>query len=163
MRNAFLLIAAVGAMLIMITLGHRPRTNPPVVKEHSIESAMKVPERVHQILSKACYDCHSNETRWPWYSAVPPVSGLVESDVAHGRAAMNFSEWTEGSGSTPGLAAGTLAAACVAVEHGLMPKSPYPYLHPEARLSTADIDYFCTWTRDAGAKLRAAARHAAGN
>jgi hypothetical protein len=158
MRHILLMMALLTTAGALATLLRKPHINPPLVPNYTIESAMNVPERVRNILSKACYDCHSNRTRWPWYSAVPPVSTFIETDVARGRAALNFSEWTEGSGSTPGRAAGVLAAACAAVQYGLMPKPPYPYLHPSARLSSADVEFFCAWTREAGAMLRSTGR-----
>lgn len=63
------------------------KTNPPV------RSDIPAPPSVKLIMRKACYDCHSNETAWPWYSNVAPVSWLVESDVREGRREVNFSEW----------------------------------------------------------------------
>jgi len=63
------------------------RTNPP------IEAELQAPPEVHAILKRACYDCHSNETAWPWYSAIAPVSWLVADDVRKGRAELNFSKW----------------------------------------------------------------------
>lgn len=87
-------------------------------------------------------DCHSNETRWPWYSRVAPVSWLVASDVERGRAAMNFSEWS----ARPEVGASLLYAACEAARSARMPPAPYLILHPEARLSHADVQVLCSWT-----------------
>lgn len=67
------------------------RDNPPVLGE--IES----PPEVHAILERSCYDCHSNQTRWPWYSRMAPVSWLVASDVHEGREHLNFSAWRSDS------------------------------------------------------------------
>jgi Haem-binding domain len=145
-------------MLFMFAaaVGDHPR-NPAVRPELSIQKALDVPPQVDGFLRRACYDCHSSETRWPWYSAVRPFSHLIESDVKHGRSVMNFSEWgaTEAS---PAHAASTLVAACAAVQSGIMPKSPYPYIHPDARVTQADVKTFCEWTREQSSMLRATAR-----
>lgn len=79
---------------------------------------------------RACYDCHSNESRWPWYSNVAPVSWLVQSDVAEGRQAMNFSEWNR-----PQKEASEAAEATANQE---MPPAIYVPLHAESRLSPAE-------------------------
>ena len=81
-----LLLALVPAFLI-IQLVPVDRTNPPVVSD--LDASIEV----KSILKRSCYDCHSNETRWPWYSYVAPVSWLVSHDVKEGREELNFSEW----------------------------------------------------------------------
>ena len=111
-----------------------------MIPQHSIEAAVDVPAPVRAVIRRSCYDCHSYETHWPWYASVPPISGMIKSDVMHARKALNFSEWTTGAGRTPGRAAGMLAAACVAAEQGIMPKNRYLYLHPDARLSADDVE-----------------------
>jgi Haem-binding domain len=80
----------------------------------------------------ACYDCHSNETEWPWYSYVAPLSWLVRDDVDRGREALNFSDWgTDDADVDPGDAAD-------AVEDGSMPPDRYVRLHPDVRLSDGE-------------------------
>ena len=79
----------------------------------------------------ACYDCHSNETDWPVYSYVAPMSWLVRGDVENGRAALNLSELDQGGGAELDDAADT-------IEDGEMPPRQYQLAHPEARLSDAE-------------------------
>ena len=146
------LLLAFGALI------HDLPRNPAVNPDSSIEKALEVPPRVQTFLRRSCYDCHSSETRWPWYAGVPPVSGLIESDVKHGRAAMNLSEWSTSSGASALRAAATLAAACSAVRSGIMPKRPYTYLHPEAHPSRSEIEMFCEWTREQDSQLRTRTR-----
>ena len=87
-RKILRLVIPVGLVtLLLIQLVPVDRSNPPV------ESEISTPPEVHIILRKACYDCHSNETTWPWYSKVAPVSWLVASDVHEGREELNFSTW----------------------------------------------------------------------
>ena len=77
-----LAIVAIGIQLYPVA-----RTNPPVTADFS------GPAEVKAVLKTACYDCHSNETRWPWYSYVAPLSWLVTHDVEEGRAEFNLSAW----------------------------------------------------------------------
>jgi len=159
MRSTTLSIVFLPSVLLVFAamIHERPR-NPPVNPESSIETALDVPPRVRAFLRRSCYDCHSAETRWPWYAAIPPVSGLIESDVKHGREAMNFSEWPMSAGASSLRAAGTLTAACASVRGGTMPKRPYLYLHPDARPSPADTQTFCAWANEQSSLLRASAR-----
>ena len=78
------------AMLLIIGIAQVipvDRTNPPV------ETEIPVDAEIRQLLQRSCYDCHSNETRWPWYAQVAPVSWLVADDVKHARDHLNFSTW----------------------------------------------------------------------
>jgi len=81
---------------------------------------------------RACFDCHSNETVWPWYSHVAPVSWLVLHDVEDGRHSMNFSEWDKPQDDAD--------HAAKMVNRGKMPLKKYLLLHPDARLSNAERD-----------------------
>ncbi|MBS1857520.1 MAG: heme-binding domain-containing protein, partial [Acidobacteria bacterium] len=76
------------AVLIQFVPFGREHTNPPAVREPAWDS----PE-TKSLVRRACFDCHSNETTWPWYSNVAPVSWLVQRDVNGGRRHLNFSEW----------------------------------------------------------------------
>ena len=73
--------------LVAIQLVPVDRTSPPVTAD------IAAPANVRAVLKRACYDCHSNETTWPWYSRVAPVSWLVARDVREGRKELNFSDW----------------------------------------------------------------------
>lgn len=103
-----------------------------------------VPAPVMSTLRRACFDCHSNETRWPWYSSLPGVSWAIVRDVKAGRGQLNFSRWTE---YNPFDRAGMLDKVCAMVTEGKMPLWPYRLLHPEARLSETDVAELCAWTR----------------
>jgi hypothetical protein len=151
------ILSFVIVLVVAAFVAERP-PDPPVVAGRTLQANVAVPEHVEEMLRRACFDCHSSETRWPWYASVPPVSYLIHRDVDRGRTALNFSEWSTGVGRTPGRGAGTLSAICAAVELHKMPKPPYPYLHPEARLSAADVQSLCAWTREVGAQIRAGAK-----
>jgi len=101
-------------------------TNPPVVMEPKWSS----PE-VRQLAVRACYDCHSNETNWPWYSHIAPVSWSVYDHVVNGREFINFSDWCRSEGqSSDGFAD--------EMESKGMPLSDYTKLHPGAVLTEAE-------------------------
>jgi len=98
---------------------------------------------VSGLLRTACFDCHSNETRWPWYSYVAPVSWLVADDVASGRRHLNFSEWEKYPKSKRVLKLGQIYEQ---VSKGDMPIQKYLYIHADARLTAADRDSITDWT-----------------
>jgi hypothetical protein len=101
---------------------------------------------VQALLDRACMDCHSNRTRWPWYSAVAPASWLVRGDVLRARSALNFSEWRTEQEPWPGMAVARLAAVCAVVEHDEMAPRNYRLLHPDAQLSHDEKRALCDWT-----------------
>lgn len=130
---------AIGFVLILIALQFIPvdKTNPPVTAD------LDAPPDIKSVLKRSCYDCHSNETKWPWYSSVAPVSWLVASDVEEGRSHLNFSEW------------GNLTRQKIArkkehiweeVSEGGMPLSKYIFIHTDAKLSKKDKDLIHDWT-----------------
>jgi hypothetical protein len=104
----------------------RGNANPPVKAEPRWDSP-----RTRELAVRACFDCHSNPTTWPWYSNVAPVSWLTQRDVDGGRAVLNFSEWGPGS---------DLGEAAEAARDGEMPPWYYKPLHPRARLSSTETD-----------------------
>ncbi len=96
---------------------------------------------VAEVLERSCGDCHSQATKWPWYSHVAPMSWLLSSHVKKGRAKLNFSAWASRKHS-----ANERAEICDAVSDGSMPLRGYVFLHRSARLSDQDVDAICRWT-----------------
>jgi hypothetical protein len=123
-------LAGLGAVfgLIQLVPYGRDHTNPPVVQEPNWYN-----DRTRELVARACFDCHSNETVWPWYSNVAPISWLVYHDVEEGRETLNYSEW----GNQRGEAAEPEEGA-EAIERGQMPPQVYLTMHPEARLSNPE-------------------------
>jgi cytochrome c551/c552 len=113
-----------GVLIQIIPFGHT-HTNPPVTKEPAWNS----PD-TRALFRRACFDCHSNQTTWPWYSYVAPVSWLVQRDVNGGRRHLNFTEWDR-----PQRHAKDVAAQ---VKQGDMPPWFYLPMHPAARLAEAE-------------------------
>jgi mono/diheme cytochrome c family protein len=104
-------------------------TNPAVVAEPAWDRPI-----TRRLAARACFDCHSNETRWPWYSRVAPASWLVARDTIQGRESLNFSEWGVAREQADG------EDAAEEVREGDMPMPIYLALHPEARLDDAERD-----------------------
>lgn len=109
---------------------------------HTIQAVVPVPPHINDLIHRSCYDCHSNETRWPWYSQISPVSWWLKSHVNDGRSAMNFSEFAS---LTKKKQLKRLDDACDEVKKGDMPLKTYLPFHPAAKLSDADRGALCTW------------------
>ena len=120
-------LAAVFLLLQLVPYG-RAHDNPPVVAEPNWDSP-----QTRQLAQQACFDCHSNETVWPWYSNVAPISWLVQHDVVEGREHLNFSNW----GQSTGEGEETEEMGETVLE-GEMPMRNYLITHPEARLTDAE-------------------------
>jgi hypothetical protein len=121
-------IGLLGALLAMQLVPYgRDHSNPPVSSEPLWDSPTT------RVLAKqACFDCHSNETAWPAYASIAPVSWLVQRDVDEGRAVLNLSEWQRPQEEA--------ANASEELLEGEMPPAAYRLMHAHARLSTADRD-----------------------
>jgi uncharacterized membrane protein len=122
--------------LIAIQFVPVKRDNPPVQVE------IPAPPAVQAVLRESCYDCHSNETVWPWYSRVAPISWLVADDVRKGREEVNFSTWNVYPAK---VAAHKIEEMWDEVEEGKMPLPNYLRLHPEARLTEEDRKLLGDW------------------
>ena len=116
------------------------RTNPPSDPADAL--TMYVPAHVAGILDRSCRDCHSNGTRWPWYSSIAPVSWFVIDHVDHGRSHFNYSTWPA-YGEEQKLA--IRKNSCQMARAGTMPLASYVLLHGSARLSPGDIEALCAW------------------
>ncbi|MDP1678315.1 MAG: heme-binding domain-containing protein [Bacteroidota bacterium] len=129
-------IVSIGTMIILIVFlliqfipSSLPHKNPPVTGEPQWNSA-----ETRSTFFKACADCHSNETVFPWYSTIAPVSWLVESDVRSGRKHFNISEWDQQEQKGD--------EAAEEVRHGSMPTGLYVLMHPQANLNAVEKKKF---------------------
>ena len=124
------------------------RTNPPVDQSHTLEAVVFVPPKIESILQRACDDCHSDLTRWPWYSNVAPVSWFVIDHVDSGRRHVNFSEWLRRDTKNPAeYTRERFQAMCRQMQTGDMPLTSYLLVHRTAKLSQDDIETICQWTK----------------
>jgi len=131
-------LGVLAVMLLAIQLVPVDRTNPPV------ETEVPASVEVRSILRRACYDCHSNETVWPWYGRIAPMSWLIARDVRDGRKELNFSTWNRYSAEQQSK---KLRECWEEVAEGAMPLAIYLPLHPEARLSAGDREALRVWTQ----------------
>ena len=133
-----IIVGIIVAAFIGIQFYTVERTNPPVTGD------LKEPAEVKEILRRACYDCHSNETEWPFYSYVAPFSWLVVKDVDEARRELNFSNWAR---ITRAKQAKAKKEVWEEVESGNMPLWYYVPLHSGAKLSEEDKDILRKWSR----------------
>lgn len=128
-----LVIVLVGIQFIPVE-----RTNPPVSWD------INAPKNVASIIRTSCYDCHSNETNWPWYSYVAPVSFMVAGDVEKGRKNLNFSEWDKYDGRKRQE---LLEEIIEEIEKEDMPLTAYTFTHPNAKLDPYRINLLKDWVK----------------
>ena len=117
---SLLVLALVGIQFVPVD-----RTNPPIVDEINWDTP-----QTREIAKRACFDCHSNETVWPWYSYIAPISWRVAEHVEHGREHLNFSEWNRPNED--------LDEIKEVMEEGQMPLWDYLLMHGEAKLTEAE-------------------------
>ncbi len=128
-------------LLISIQFISVEKTNPPVDEK----VALKTSNEVMSILKKGCYDCHSNETKWPYYSDIAPVSFFVASHVNKGRRALNFSNWENIDSK---IKQERLKRAIVTVNNGIMALPSYLSAHEEAKLSKEEKEILSAWFKE---------------
>ena len=134
-------------LAIFVILQFIPNTYPEVIKsnEYDLIQTGTVPTDVEQILKTSCYDCHSNETKYPWYAYIAPVSWLVVRDVKQGRSDLNFSEWNN---LKPRDKIKLLNEIAEEVDEGNMPMPIYTIIHGDASLDDNQKQVLVKWTED---------------
>jgi heme-binding protein len=145
----------VGAVLVIVAIASAARSRPRIAPV-SIEGSapphvpLHAPGPVLSLLRRACFDCHSEQTRWPWYAALPIASHLVERDVTDGRGQLNWSHWDQ---YNPFDRVEKLDKMCELASTRSMPPWRYRLAHSDARLSSADVSELCAWTRHEADRL----------
>lgn len=137
-----ILIAVIAVAAIAIQFVPVERSNPaapaPLVADPAVVEVLRV----------SCYDCHSNETVWPWYAYVAPVSWLVANDVEEARENLNFSAWENLAAAKQAHAAAEMLEE---IEEGGMPLPNYLRMHPGARLAAEELAVLEGWADSLGA------------
>jgi len=143
-----------GAILIFAALQftNPPRMNPPLVPGGDVSSTNAPPPDISELLRSSCYDCHSSETQWPWYSHVAPVSWLLASHVNDAREKVNFSDWPHGD---PERARRKWNRIREEVSSGDMPLRSYTLVHTKARLNAAQREQIVHWAEQEAQRLKA--------
>lgn len=130
------IVVAVGAGGLQLVPLEYPRDNP------AAGATISGPAPVVELLRRACFDCHSNETRWPFYSYVAPLSWGVTSDVAAARSRMNLSEWED---LRAGFKRRFARKIVERVENREMPLPRYLWLHWNARVNDQELEVLRAW------------------
>jgi len=142
-KKLFKWILVIFILCIIIVQVFRPeRFSSNELTRDDITKMYPVPDNVQKILKRSCYDCHSNQTVWPWYTNVAPVSWLVADDVNSGRRKMNFSEWGKVTVSKQST---KLQKICDELNDNAMPLPKYLLIHRDAVLSKDEKDILCNW------------------
>lgn len=141
------IVAALAVGFAALQLTNSPHTNPPTVAGHDLLATNPPPPEISALLKAACYNCHSYETEWPWYSHIAPFSWRITVDVNNGRDALNFSEWPH---DHPSWGRKRWRHIADRVEDKEMPLPIYTLLHPSARLTDAQRAELVQWAKKAG-------------
>jgi len=137
----------IGIVFAAAQLVRPERANPTTDATRTIQAHVGTTSELVAVLDRSCRDCHSNNTVWPWYTQIAPLSWLMARGVAEGRKAVNFSEWA----SYPPVVQRTLlSVSCQDATSGKMP-GPYTRVRPETKLSPQDIETICAAARQADA------------
>ena len=125
-----LLVAFVGIQFIPTT-----RNQSDTVPSTDFMLVNNVPETIQKKLQVSCYDCHSNNTQYPWYNKIQPVAWFLEDHIKEGKAELNFNEWGDYSDRRKNS---KLRSIISQIEDGEMPLDSYTLIHGEAKLSSED-------------------------
>lgn len=138
-----------GLLLLAVGLQFFRGTAPAVVAENPADliENNQIPQEVSTLLQTSCYDCHSNQTVYPWYSYIYPVSDFLYKHVEEGREELNFSEWETMKKRTRIRKLNDIAEE---IEDGKMPLKSYERLHPSASLTEGQKERIMDWTKSFG-------------
>jgi hypothetical protein len=147
------IFGAIIVVFALLQLTNPARTNPPILPGHDVSATNAPPSQIAALLHAACYDCHSYETKWPWYSRIAPMSWLIANDVKNGRERVNFSDWPH---NHPDWAARRWERVGEELGYKEMPPAKYTLMHPEARLTDAQRQTLIQWADTEAGRLKAA-------
>ena len=152
LANRFLLVLFVA--LVLMQMYHPAKNADPTVTKDDISKLYMVPDSVANILHKACYDCHSNNTVYPWYNNIQPVAFWLDDHINEGKHHVNFSEF--GKYTLPRQAR-KLKKCAHEVEEGDMPMDSYQWMHKSANLTPQEKQLFEKWANELSAQIGGAA------
>jgi hypothetical protein len=137
----------IGLFVLLVIIQFFPAEKPAVAinNPNDIHKEVLISPEVSKMLRNACYDCHSNETVYPWYASIAPISWLVIHDIEEGRKELNFSEWIP---YTLRRKNHKLDEIVELVESGEMPMKIYTPLHPEAKLTEEQKAALISWAKN---------------
>lgn len=154
MKKILKRIALVMVVLLVAIQFFRPQRNEAAgLSPRDITTKYHVPAQVLQLLQRSCYDCHSSNTRYPWYNKIQPVAWILDDHIQEGKRELNFSEF---AAYTPKRAAHKLDEVMAEVGEHEMPISSYTTMHPHAKLSEEEIRMISEWADALGDSIRIA-------
>ena len=140
-----LVVVALIVFLVVIQIFQPRRTNPNVANANSLKAHVRVPDDVYAALVHSCGDCHTDRTRWPWYSHIAPFSWVITDDVNQGRRHMDFEDWE--AQQDPKQANDRLVDICQEIEKRGMPPFSYRVFHRDLQLKPQEITSICAWSQ----------------
>lgn len=132
-------------VLVIMQFFQIDKTQPPSDPQDDFIKLLSPPEQVAALLKTSCYDCHSYETAYPWYTNVAPLSWWIGHHIEEGREHLNFSEWGK---YTERRQKHKLEECWEEVEEGLMPLDSYLWVHSEAKLSQEQASLLINWFKE---------------
>ncbi len=150
MRRRLIYLVSVLAALILIQFIRPEKNLGEPDTEADIIQASGVPDTLASFLLNSCYDCHSNHTRYPWYSNVAPMSWYLDRHIEEGKAHLNFSSW---GNMDKAQKVTQLDQICEEITNGAMPLKSYLLIHRSSKLSEQDIQAICKWAESEALKI----------
>ncbi|HEY8560695.1 MAG TPA: heme-binding domain-containing protein [Pyrinomonadaceae bacterium] len=151
MKKALKIVAVLFVLGFVVIQFFRPDfANPPVNQTDTLEANATVPENVKAILTRSCMDCHSHETKYPWYSRVQPGAWFMKDHIDEGRRELNLSIWKT---YEPRRQRRKLAEICEQAQDRLMPLPSYLWIHRDAKMTDEEIKTLCDWAEAESAKV----------
>ena len=144
------IVLVIVGILFLIQFIRIDQTNLKVDEGKDFSSDRLVPEDIRIIVKRSCYDCHSNETTYPWYANVAPISWWIKGHVNDARKLINFSEWENYSNEEK---ARKLMNSVAYIKPDQMPLSSHVSQHPEAKLTTKNKKVLMDWMKEEAEKL----------
>jgi dsDNA-binding SOS-regulon protein len=150
MRLVIKILFVIGVVTFIVIQFFQPEKNISVITQNHIFKQEQLPENVQQTLKNACMDCHSNNTDYPWYNKIAPVSWMLNKHVTEGKKELNFSEWGEMDAYDK---IGALEDIRQEIEQKTMPLKEYAALHKEAKLTDEKRAALIAWIDKKGGEL----------
>lgn len=145
-------LLVIGSLFLVIQFFRPSKNISNGIPKEDITSKYAVPGPVLKVLQRSCYDCHSNNTQYPWYNNIQPFAWILDNHVQEGKRELNFSVF---AGYTPKKAAHKLDELISETREGAMPLSSYTAIHTDAVLSPQEVELLVAWANTLGDSIRA--------
>ncbi len=149
-KTWIIIIAAIILAFIIIQFFQPAKNSAKASTDNEIIFRLQIPINVKKNIVNACYDCHSNNTRYPLYAKIAPISWLLNNDIKEAKVKMNFSEWGQYDKMKQ---LKLLTDICDELTAGEMPLKAYVFMHSNAKLNPDQVNEICKWTEDAGEEV----------